>query len=121
MQTLHTLAETRAQVRAWQRAGETVAFVGPSGVGKTTLLSLVPRFYDVEEGRITVDGHDVRDLTLPSLRGQIGIVQQDVFLFAGTLRENIAYGRLGATEAGDGALGVVPTPEQGLPPAGAGV
>ncbi|MGX7704341.1 ABC transporter ATP-binding protein [Methylobacterium sp. Gmos1] len=80
-------------------AGETVAFVGPSGAGKTTLCSLVPRFYDVEAGRITIDGHDIRDLTLASLRGQIGIVQQDVFLFAGTIRENIAYGRLDASEA----------------------
>ncbi|AWN46395.1 multidrug ABC transporter ATP-binding protein [Methylobacterium terrae] len=80
-------------------AGETVAFVGPSGAGKTTLCSLLPRFYDVEGGRITVDGHDIRDLTLASLRGQIGIVQQDVFLFAGTIRENIAYGRLDAGEA----------------------
>nr|WP_246580552.1 ABC transporter ATP-binding protein [Deinococcus aestuarii] len=81
------------------RAGETVAFVGPSGAGKTTLCSLLPRFYEATGGRITVDGHDVRDLTLASLRAQIGIVQQDVFLFGGTLRENIAYGRLGATEA----------------------
>ncbi|WP_029010152.1 ABC transporter ATP-binding protein [Azospirillum halopraeferens] len=80
------------------RPGETVAFVGPSGAGKTTLLSLLPRFYEVTRGRITVDGHDIRDLTLASLRRQIGIVQQDVFLFAGTLRENIAYGRLDATE-----------------------
>ncbi|MCP6122385.1 ATP-binding cassette domain-containing protein, partial [Klebsiella pneumoniae] len=74
-------------------------FVGPSGAGKTTLLSLIPRFYEAEAGRITIDGHDIRDLTLASLRGQIGIVQQDVFLFAGTIRENIAYGRLGASEA----------------------
>ncbi|MEE7450132.1 multidrug ABC transporter ATP-binding protein [Methylobacterium radiotolerans] len=80
-------------------AGETVAFVGPSGVGKTTLCALLPRFYEVEAGRITVDGIDIRDLTLASLRRQIGIVQQDVFLFAGTIRENIAYGRLDATEA----------------------
>ena len=80
-------------------AGETVAFVGPSGAGKTTLLSLVPRFYEVDAGRITVDGIDVRDLTLASLRRQIGIVGQDVFLFAGTIRENIAYGRLDASEA----------------------
>ena len=79
--------------------GETVALVGPSGAGKTTLCSLVPRFYEVEAGRITLDGHDIRDLTLHSLRQQIGIVQQDVFLFAGTIRDNIAYGRLGATEA----------------------
>ncbi|AWB22399.1 ABC transporter ATP-binding protein [Methylobacterium currus] len=80
-------------------SGETVAFVGPSGAGKTTLCSLVPRFYDVEAGRISIDGHDIRDLTLASLRSQIGIVQQDVFLFAGTIRENIAYGRLDASEA----------------------
>lgn len=79
--------------------GETVAFVGPSGAGKTTLLTLVPRFYDVIAGRITIDGPDIRDVTLASLRRQIGIVSQDVFLFAGTLRENIAYGRLDATEA----------------------
>lgn len=80
-------------------AGETVAFVGPSGAGKTTICSLLPRFYEVSEGRITVDGVDVRDMTLASLRSQIGIVQQDVFLFAGTVRENIEYGRLGASEA----------------------
>ena len=80
-------------------AGETVAFVGPSGAGKSTLCSLLPRFYDVQGGRITIDGIDIREMTLASLRGQIGIVQQDVFLFGGTLRENIAYGRLGATEA----------------------
>ena len=80
-------------------AGETVAFVGPSGVGKTTLCALLPRFYDVEAGRITIDGIDIRAMTLASLRRQIGIVQQDVFLFAGTIRENIAYGRLDATEA----------------------
>ncbi len=79
--------------------GETIAFVGPSGAGKTTLLALLPRFYEVQGGRITVDGHDIRDVTQTSLRRQIGIVSQDVFLFAGTLRENIAYGRLDATEA----------------------
>lgn len=79
-------------------AGETVAFVGPSGAGKTTLCSLLPRFYDVDAGRITIDGIDIRRMTLRSLRRQIGIVQQDVFLFAGTLRENIAYGRLDAAE-----------------------
>ncbi|WP_148209926.1 ABC transporter ATP-binding protein [Azorhizobium caulinodans] len=80
------------------RAGETVAFVGPSGAGKTTICSLLPRFYEPTAGRITIDGTDIRDFTLASLRSHIGIVQQDVFLFAGTLRENIAYGRLGATE-----------------------
>ncbi|MBZ9750363.1 ABC transporter ATP-binding protein/permease [Deinococcus sp. HMF7604] len=79
-------------------AGETVAFVGPSGAGKTTLCSLLPRFYEVGAGAVTIDGTDVRDFTLASLRSQIGIVQQDVFLFAGTLRENIAYGRLEAPE-----------------------
>jgi ATP-binding cassette, subfamily B, bacterial len=81
------------------RAGETVAFIGPSGAGKTTLCSLLPRFYDVDAGRITIDGTDIRAMTLRSLRAQIGIVQQDVFLFGGTIRENIAYGRLDATEA----------------------
>ena len=79
-------------------AGETVAFVGPSGAGKTTLLSLLPRFYEVDSGRILIDGIDIRDMTLASLRRNIGIVQQDVFLFGGTIRENIAYGRLDATE-----------------------
>jgi ATP-binding cassette, subfamily B, bacterial len=79
-------------------AGETVAFVGPSGAGKTTICSLIPRFYDVKDGSITVDGYDIRQLTKKSLRSQIGIVQQDVFLFTGTLRENIAYGMLQATE-----------------------
>jgi ATP-binding cassette, subfamily B, bacterial len=79
-------------------AGETVAFVGPSGAGKTTISSLLPRFYDVDGGRITIDGIDIRDMTLASLRREIGIVQQDVFLFNGTFRENIAYGKLDATE-----------------------
>jgi len=78
--------------------GETLAFVGPSGAGKTTLLALVPRFYDPTGGRITIDGTDIRDLTVESLRRHIGIVSQDVFLFGGTLRENIAYGDLGASE-----------------------
>ncbi|WP_141434244.1 ABC transporter ATP-binding protein [Bacillus sp. 03113] len=80
------------------RAGETIAFVGPSGAGKTTICSLIPRFYDVDEGSITIDGMDIRDLTTESLRSQIGIVQQDVFLFTGTLRENIAYGNQRASE-----------------------
>jgi len=79
-------------------AGETVAFVGPSGAGKTTISALIPRFYDVDQGRITIDNLDVRDVTKKSLRSQIGIVQQDVFLFTGTLRENIAYGKLDATD-----------------------
>jgi ATP-binding cassette, subfamily B, bacterial len=77
--------------------GETVAFVGPSGAGKTTICSLIPRFYDVKSGGIYIDGIDIRDMTKKSLRSQIGIVQQDVFLFTGTLRENIAYGSLEAT------------------------
>ncbi|SDZ25000.1 ATP-binding cassette, subfamily B [Evansella caseinilytica] len=80
------------------KAGETVAFVGPSGAGKTTICSLIPRFYDVNEGAITIDGIDVRDMKKQSLRSQIGIVQQDVFLFTGTLRENIAYGMLDARD-----------------------
>ncbi len=80
-------------------AGQTVAFVGPSGAGKTTLCSLLPRFYEVDGGAITIDGIDIRDMTLSALRRQIGIVQQDVFLFGGTVRENIAYGRLDASEA----------------------
>jgi len=78
--------------------GETVAFVGPSGAGKTTLCSLLPRFYDIDEGAITIDGIDIRQMSLSSLRRQIGIVQQDVFLFGGTLRENILYGNLDASE-----------------------
>ena len=79
-------------------AGETVAFVGASGTGKTTICSLLPRFYDVTAGSITIDGIDIRDMTQASLRSQIGIVQQDVFLFGSTIRENIAYGRLGAAD-----------------------
>ncbi|WP_026326604.1 ABC transporter ATP-binding protein [Paenibacillus ginsengihumi] len=79
------------------RAGETVAFVGPSGAGKTTICSLLPRFYEVNAGSITIDGTDIRRMTLASLRRQIGIVQQDVFLFSGTIRENIAYGKLDAS------------------------
>lgn len=80
------------------KAGETVAFVGPSGAGKTTICSLIPRFYDVDQGKITIDHIDIRDLTKRSLRSQIGIVQQDVFLFTGTIRDNIAYGKLDATD-----------------------
>jgi len=78
--------------------GTVVALVGPTGVGKTTLASLVPRFYDVCQGSITLDGHDIRDLTLKSLRQQISIVLQDVFLFHGTVRENILFGRMDADE-----------------------
>lgn len=78
-------------------AGRTVALVGPSGGGKTTLCSLLPRFYDVTGGAVLVDGQDVRGLTLESLRSAIGIVQQDVYMFSGTIRENIAYGKPGAS------------------------
>lgn len=79
------------------QSGETVAFVGPSGAGKTTICSLIPRFYDIDSGSITIDGMDIRKMTKKSLRSQIGIVQQDVFLFTGTVRENIAYGKRNAT------------------------
>lgn len=79
-------------------AGKTIALVGPSGGGKTTLCSLIPRFYDVTGGAVRIDGNDVRDVTGKSLRSAIGIVQQEVYLFGGTLRENIAYGKPGATD-----------------------
>ncbi|MDQ3656451.1 MAG: ABC transporter ATP-binding protein/permease, partial [Chloroflexota bacterium] len=79
-------------------AGETVAFVGPSGAGKTTISALLPRFYEIDAGRIAIDGIDIRSMTLASLRQEIGIVQQDVFLFGGSIRENIAYGKLDASE-----------------------
>ena len=78
------------------KKGESVALVGPSGGGKTTLCSLIPRFYDVTEGRILIDGVDIRDVTLTSLRNAIGVVQQDVYLFSGTVFENISYGLPGA-------------------------
>ena len=78
--------------------GESFALVGPSGGGKTTLCHLLPRFYDVSDGRVTVDGHDVREVTQESLRRAIGIIQQDVFMFAGTVRENIRYGRPDASD-----------------------
>ena len=81
------------------RPGENVALVGPSGGGKTTLCNLIPRFYDVTGGKILIDGQDVRSVTLRSLREAIGVVQQDVYLFSGTVAENIAYGRPGATRA----------------------
>ncbi len=80
------------------RPGETIALVGPSGGGKTTTCSLLPRFYDVQAGSITIDGQDVRTVTQQSLREAIGLVQQDVYLFDGTIGENIAYGRPGATQ-----------------------
>ncbi len=78
-------------------AGKTMALVGPSGVGKTTITQLIPRFYDVNEGQVTIDNQDVSKITLATLRGQIGIVQQDVFLFYGTIKDNISYGRPGAS------------------------
>ena len=79
-------------------AGKSIALVGPSGSGKTTICSLLPRFYDVTGGKITIDGKDIRNLTLKSLRETIGLVQQDVYLFCGTIRENIVYGKPGASQ-----------------------
>ncbi|MBQ1213380.1 MAG: ABC transporter ATP-binding protein [Clostridia bacterium] len=80
------------------KAGESIALVGPSGGGKTTLCSLIPRFYEVTSGTISVDGTDIKDVTLASLRSNIGVVQQDVYLFSGSVRENIAYGKADATD-----------------------
>ena len=79
--------------------GEMIAFVGPSGAGKSTIANLIPRFYEPDSGVITVDGHDIRSVTLASLRGQIGLVPQETMLFSTTIRENIRYGRLDATDA----------------------
>jgi len=79
------------------KPGEEVAFVGPSGAGKSTIINLIPRFYEVTGGSIQIEGNDVRDLTFDSLRNNIGIVQQDVYLFAGTIADNIRYGKLDAT------------------------
>jgi ATP-binding cassette subfamily B protein len=79
-------------------AGETAAIVGPTGSGKTTIIKLLLRFYDVEAGKISLDGHDIRDLQMADLRGAIGLVSQDVFLFHGTVRENIAYGTFDASD-----------------------
>lgn len=80
------------------KAGESIALVGPSGGGKTTLCSLIPRFYELSEGSILIDGKDVREVTLSSLRSAIGVVAQDVYLFSGSIRENIAYGKIDATD-----------------------
>jgi len=80
------------------KEGEQAAFVGPSGAGKSTIISLIPRFFDVDSGSVRIDGHDVRDLMIHSLRDNIGIVQQDVYLFAGNIKENIRYGKLEATD-----------------------
>jgi subfamily B ATP-binding cassette protein MsbA len=79
--------------------GEALALVGPSGAGKSTVFNLIPRFYDPTDGQVCIDGYDVREVTLESLRMQIGIVQQEVQLFAGTVRENLRYGKLEATDA----------------------
>ena len=80
------------------KKGEQLAVVGPSGAGKTTLCALIPRFYEPASGRILIDGTDIKDVTLRSLRSNIGVVEQDVYLFSGSVRENIAYGRDGATD-----------------------
>jgi ABC-type multidrug transport system fused ATPase/permease subunit len=87
-----------AHVSFTARPGERVALLGPTGSGKSTIINLLPRFYDVTGGRILVDGHDLRDLTLTSLRDQIGTVLQETFLFSVSVRENIAYGRRDATD-----------------------
>ena len=80
------------------RAGETIALVGPTGAGKTTIVNLISRFYDVTDGSVRIDGHDLQDVTMESLRRQMGVMTQDTFLFTGTIRENICYGKRGATE-----------------------
>lgn len=78
--------------------GKTVGIVGPSGAGKSTLCHLIPRFYEIDDGRIMIDGTDIRDIRLKSLRANIGLVQQDVFLFTGTIKDNILYGKPSASE-----------------------
>jgi ABC-type multidrug transport system fused ATPase/permease subunit len=80
-------------------AGQTIALVGETGAGKSTFVNLIPRFYDATSGKLMIDGYDIRDVTLASLRRQIGFVQQDTFLFSGTVADNIRYGRLDATAA----------------------
>ena len=90
-------SEVLSHITFQVQAGHSVALVGPSGSGKTTICNLLPRFYDVTEGTIRIDGQDVRDLTLHSLRSSIGVVQQDVYLFCGSVKENIAYGKPGAS------------------------
>jgi len=87
------------QINLTVRAGEAVAFVGMSGGGKTTLVNLIPRFYDVSEGQILIDGRDIRDVTMESLRAQIGIVTQQTILFNDSVRNNIIYGDIEKTEA----------------------
>ena len=93
----HGSGEVLNDINLHVRAGESIALVGPSGGGKTTMCSLIPRFYDVCGGAIRIDGRDVRDFTLHSLRSHIGVVQQDVYMFSGTIAENIEYGRPGAS------------------------
>ena len=93
-----TTAEVIHHLNLTVRKGENLAIVGPSGAGKTTLCSLIPRFYEPTGGRILIDGKDIADYTQRSLRQNVGIVEQDVYLFSGTVRENIAYGRPGATD-----------------------
>ena len=95
----HGSGEVLNDINLHVRAGESIALVGPSGGGKTTMCSLIPRFYDVCGGAIRIDGRDVRDFTLHSLRSHVGVVQQDVYLFSGTVYENILYGRPDATRA----------------------
>jgi ATP-binding cassette, subfamily B, multidrug efflux pump len=80
------------------KAGQTVALVGPTGAGKTTIINLLTRFYEIQGGRITIDGKDIRDMRKADLRRQLGLVLQDTFLFADTVMENIRYGRLDATD-----------------------
>lgn len=95
-----TAEQVLSSINLKVRAGEYIALVGPSGVGKTTLCSLIPRFYEVTAGSICIDGMDIRDIRLESLRNHIGIVQQDVYLFAGTIMDNIRYGRPDASDEG---------------------
>ena len=78
--------------------GETIALVGPTGAGKTTIVNLISRFYDIQEGNIYLDGHNIKDVSIESLRKQMGIMTQDNFLFSGTIKDNIRYGRLDATD-----------------------
>ncbi|MBI2764289.1 MAG: ABC transporter ATP-binding protein [Chloroflexi bacterium] len=94
----NSLSAVLADVDIDARPGQVIALLGPTGSGKSTVVNLIPRFYDVTSGRITIDGTDIREVTLDSLRKNIGIVQQDVFLFLGTIRDNIAYGRPEATQ-----------------------
>ena len=94
----NTEAEALSGVSFTINEGEFVFLVGPSGSGKTTIINLLSRFYDVSEGSVTIDGYDVRDVTLASLRRQMGVMLQDTFIFSGNVRENIRYGKLDATE-----------------------